>query len=111
MSQYYTATDHFVLLPAILLALFGCATLLFDFLIFPEAKQRRWLLVFLVLGEVFAGVAFWRQQAFLLEHGGEAARRTKTKTRRLRYRPRPFMGPAFEAEKPQLPALWKNSVR
>jgi hypothetical protein len=47
----------------------------------------------------------------LLEHGGEAARRTKTKTRRLRYRPRPFMGPAFEAEKPQLPALWKNSVR
>ncbi len=70
MSQYYTATDHFVLLPAILLALFGCATLLFDFLIFPEAKQRRWLLVFLVLGEAFAGVAFWRQQSFLLEHGG-----------------------------------------
>jgi hypothetical protein len=47
----------------------------------------------------------------LLEYGGEAVRRTKTKTRRLRYRPRPFMRPAFEAEKPQLPALWKNSVR
>ena len=30
MSQYYTATDHFVLLPAIMLALFGCAVLLFD---------------------------------------------------------------------------------
>lgn len=47
----------------------------------------------------------------LLEHGGEAVRRTKTRTRRLRYRPRPFMGPAFEAEQQQLPALWKNSVR
>lgn len=71
MSIYYTATDHFVLLPALLLALFGCATLLFDFWIFPEARLRRWLLVFLVLGEGFAGAAFWRQQAFLIEHGGE----------------------------------------
>jgi hypothetical protein len=51
------------------------------------------------------------QASRLLEHGGEAIRRTKTKTRRLRYRPRPFMGPAFAAEKQQLPALWKNSVR
>jgi NADH-quinone oxidoreductase subunit N len=71
MSVYYTSTDHFVLLPALLLALFGCATLLFDFWVFPDPKQRRWLLMFLVLGEVFAGVAFWRQQDFLNTHGGE----------------------------------------
>jgi len=71
MSVYYTSTDHFVLLPALLLALFGCATLLFDFWVFPEAKQRRWLLIFLVLGEAFAGVAFFRQQSFLMAHGGD----------------------------------------
>ncbi len=71
MSVYYTSTDHFVLLPALLLALFGCATLLFDFWVFPEAKHRRWLLIFLVLGEVFAGVAYFRQQMFLVSHGGD----------------------------------------
>jgi NADH-quinone oxidoreductase subunit N len=71
MSVYYTSTDHFVLLPAILLALFGCATLLFDFWIFPEARQRRWLLLFVVLGEIFAGVALWRQYDFIVRHGTE----------------------------------------
>ena len=35
----------------------------------------------------------------------------KAKPRRVRYKPRPFMGPAFEAEKPNLPAMWKDSVR
>lgn len=29
----------------------------------------------------------------------------------IRYRPRPFMGPAFEAEKPKLPQMWKDSVK
>ena len=71
MSTYYTATDHFVLLPAILLALFGCATLLFDFWIFPEPKQRRLLVWFLLIGEAFAGVALWRQSSFLAERGGQ----------------------------------------
>ncbi len=71
MSAYYTASDHFVLLPALLLALFGCATLLFDFWVFPEPRQRRWLLIFLVLGEAFTGVALFRQQSFLLANGGD----------------------------------------
>jgi NADH-quinone oxidoreductase subunit N len=65
MSEFYTATDHFVLVPAIMLALFGCAVLLFDFLIFPEPRQRKWLLVFLALGIVFTGAGLWRQQSFL----------------------------------------------
>jgi NADH-quinone oxidoreductase subunit N len=69
-STFYSATDHFVLLPAILLTLFGCAILLFDFWVFPEARQRKWLLVFLVLGEAFAGVAMGRQQAALGSAGG-----------------------------------------
>jgi NADH-quinone oxidoreductase subunit N len=65
MSEFYTATDHFVLVPAIMLALFGCAILLFDFLVFPDPKHRKWLLLFLVLGLGFAGVGLWRQQNFL----------------------------------------------
>lgn len=69
MSQFYTSTDHFVLVPAILLALFGCAILLFDFLIFPQPRQRKWLLLFLVLGLAFTGAALWRQQQFLMETG------------------------------------------
>ena len=36
MSQFYTTTDHFSIIPAIMLALFGCAILLFDFLVFPD---------------------------------------------------------------------------
>ncbi len=47
----------------------------------------------------------------LLEHGGETTLEIAGKARRARYRPRPFMGPAFEDEKKQLPSLWRNSVR
>lgn len=48
----------------------------------------------------------------LLEHGGSAVRRDRRGKRRHRqYRPRPYMGPAFEKEKPKLPAMWRNSVR
>ena len=42
-SQYYTANDHFTIIPAVMLALFGCAILLFDFWIFPDPRQRKWL--------------------------------------------------------------------
>ena len=69
MSAYYTATDHFVLLPAIMLALFGCAVLMFDFWVFPNPKQRKWLLLFVVLGLAFTGMALWRQQEFLSTSG------------------------------------------
>lgn len=67
--SYYTSQDHFVLVPAIMLALFGCAVFLFDFLIFPSAKQRKYLLFFLVLGLAFAGLGLWQQQSFLMSHG------------------------------------------
>jgi NADH-quinone oxidoreductase subunit N len=69
MSQFYSATDHFVLIPAIMLALFGCAILLFDFLVFPDPRQRKYLLFFVVLGEAFAGYGLWRQQAYLASNG------------------------------------------
>ena len=48
----------------------------------------------------------------LLEHGGQATRRDRSgKSRRVEYEPRPYMGPAFEKERQQLPALWRDSVR
>ena len=49
MSQFYTSVDHFALVPAIMLALFACAVFLFDFLVFPEPRQRKWLLLFVTL--------------------------------------------------------------
>jgi NADH-quinone oxidoreductase subunit N len=69
MSQFYTSTDHFVLIPALMLALFGSAIFLFDFLIFPEPKQKKWLLLFLMLGLAFTGAGLWRQQSFLATQG------------------------------------------
>ena len=48
----------------------------------------------------------------LLEYGGRARRKGRRgKTHVATYRPRPFMGPAFEKEKPKLPAMWAGSVR
>jgi NADH-quinone oxidoreductase subunit N len=65
--NFYTSQDHFVLVPAIMLALFGCAVFLFDFLIFPNPRQRKYLLIFVVLGLAFAGLGLWNQQRFLAE--------------------------------------------
>jgi len=67
VSAYYTSVDHFALIPALMLALFGCAVLLFDFLVFPEARQRKWLILFVALGIGFAGLGLVRQQVFLAQ--------------------------------------------
>ena len=47
----------------------------------------------------------------LLEYGGTTTIRLRKRKKRVRIRARPYMGPAFEREKAQLPALWKNSIR
>jgi NADH-quinone oxidoreductase subunit N len=61
--------DYFTIIPAVMLALFGCAILLFDFLIFPEPQQRKWLLIFVTLAEGFTGYALFRQQAWVASQG------------------------------------------
>src|SRR5262245_10342655 len=66
MSQYYTATDHFVLLPALMLAMFGCFVLLFDFL-FRPSEQRKWLLILTLAGIACTGAAIVKQQIALDE--------------------------------------------
>jgi len=45
----------------------------------------------------------------ILEYGGRTT--VGKKKTHVRIRPRPFMGPAFEKEKPNLPAMWKNSIK
>ena len=47
----------------------------------------------------------------LLEYGGAAVIRVHGKVKPVTYRPRPFMGPAFEKEKPKLPSMWAGSVK
>lgn len=47
----------------------------------------------------------------LLEYGGQATRWRNFKKVRVTYRARPFMGPAFEEEEPQLERLWRNSIK
>jgi hypothetical protein len=48
----------------------------------------------------------------LLEYGGRARRRgRKGRNVMASYRARPFMGPAFEREKPKLPAMWAGTVK
>jgi len=53
-----------------------------------------------------------------LEHGGQTTisrrrwrrGRRVTVTQKTRIAARPFMGPAFEREKPKLPAMWADSI-
>ena len=46
----------------------------------------------------------------LLEYGGKATLVRRGKKKRVTYQARPYMGPAFEKEKPQLPAMWRGSI-
>src|SRR5262245_46266649 len=69
MSQFYTSTDHLTIIPALMLALFGCAILLFDFLVFPDPRQRKLLLIFVVLAELFTGYGLYKQHVYLTASG------------------------------------------
>jgi NADH-quinone oxidoreductase subunit N len=69
LTQFYTSTEHFALIPAIMLSLFGCAILLCDFWVFPDPKQRKWLILFVLLGEICTGYGLWRQSAWLAANG------------------------------------------
>jgi NADH-quinone oxidoreductase subunit N len=73
MSQFFSEADYFALVPAVMLALFGCAILLFDFVVFPEPRQRKRLAFVLIAGEAFAGSALWNQQANLAANGPSQA--------------------------------------
>lgn len=71
-SDFYTSNDHFTIIPAVMMALFGCAILLFDViraLGFTDPRQRKGLVVFVILAEIFTGYGLYRQQSFLTANG------------------------------------------
>ena len=47
----------------------------------------------------------------VLEHGGTAVIERRGKKQRVSIAERPYMAPAFEQERPQLPKLWQDSVK
>jgi NADH-quinone oxidoreductase subunit N len=63
--SYYSS---FPLLPALMLALFGCAIFLLDILVGVPAP-RQFKVLTAVAGLGFAGVGLYRQQAWVLSHG------------------------------------------
>jgi hypothetical protein len=79
--------------------------LLRKFILFAYDPQRKSV----VIGPTLTKAG--SQAPRLLEYGGEVVIEDRGKKRLARYRPRPYMRPAFEAEKSQLPALWRNSIR
>ncbi|MCC6262744.1 MAG: NADH-quinone oxidoreductase subunit N [Bryobacterales bacterium] len=69
MSEFYTSLDHFAILPALLMGLFGCAIFLFDLWLFPSAREKRYLAWFVIVAEIFVGVALFRQFVYLESTG------------------------------------------
>ena len=47
----------------------------------------------------------------ILEEGGTETVKRKSGTVRIKIAPHPYMGPALEEARPQLPAFWANSVK
>lgn len=71
-SDFYTSNDHFTIIPAVMLALFGCAILLFDVirsLGFSDPRQRKGLAIFVIIAEIFTGIGLYRQQTYLAANG------------------------------------------
>jgi NADH-quinone oxidoreductase subunit N len=69
IDSFYSANDHFTIIPALMMALFGCAILLFDFLVFPDPRQRKWLLIFVALAEGFTAYGLIKQQSWIAANG------------------------------------------
>ncbi len=64
-AQFFTSTDYLSIIPAVQLALFGCAILLFDAFedfLFGGPQYRRRMVLIVVAAEVFAGIGLWKQQ-------------------------------------------------
>jgi NADH-quinone oxidoreductase subunit N len=64
-SNAYTSNDHFTIVPAIMMALFGCAVLIFDFLFFSDSRIKKHLLWVVVAAEGFVAWSLIKQQLWL----------------------------------------------
>ena len=71
-SQFFTSVDYLTIIPAVQLALFGCAILLFDAFeefLFGGPQHRRRLVFGVIAAEVFAGMGLLKQQSHLAPDG------------------------------------------
>ena len=69
LASTYTSTDHLALLPAIVLVLFACATLLLDVVGKAVGTSRRWLPAFALTGLAVTAFSFWRQWSAMRASG------------------------------------------
>jgi len=67
MNIEFTATDFWVLKPAVMLCLFGCGILLTDFLL--EARQKIWNAFTALVGLAFTGYVLGQQATYLRTEG------------------------------------------
>ena len=65
----FTSADAFVLLPAILLALFACGTLLIDVVGKKTESSRRFILIFGMIGLAITAVSVARQWSVMAARG------------------------------------------
>ncbi|HJZ97474.1 MAG TPA: NADH-quinone oxidoreductase subunit N [Candidatus Solibacter sp.] len=65
LANIYTSNDHFTIMPALMMALFGCAALLFDFWLVPDPRHKKYLLWVVVVGEAFTGYGLYKQMAWM----------------------------------------------
>lgn len=64
-----------------------------------------------VIGPARLGGRGYGEAPSILEYGGQTTIVSHGKRKKATYRARPYMVPAFEKEKPKLPAMWLDSVR
>ena len=65
----FTGSDTLTLLPAIILCLFACGTLIFDVIGRKVPRSRRWLMLFGIGGLAITGFSLWRQWSALAAGG------------------------------------------
>ena len=65
----FTGSDTLTLLPAIILCLFACGTLILDVIGRKVPRSRRWLMLFGIGGLAITGFSLWRQWSALAAGG------------------------------------------
>ncbi len=78
-----------------------------EFLFYSFDKERRSV----VIGPVKLSSTVDSGALPALEYGGKSTIVDHGKEKRVSIAARPFMRPAFQAELPGLPAMWKNSIK
>ena len=77
MSQYYTTADHFSIVPAVMLALFGCAAAIALLCLGPAGVTLDFTLPWAVIPVPAFAAAFWLASRYRARLGGRAGWRAR----------------------------------